>query len=86
MSGMNTTTISDFRSNIKKFVDTVINENGTLLINRGNTGAVLISLDEYNAICATERILFNDELNRAVSNAIAEENAGKCITVDFDQL
>lgn len=83
---MNTTTISDFRSNIKKFVDSVINDNGAILINRGNTGAVLISLDEYNSILATERILFNEKLDAAVSNAIAEEASGKCIKVDFDQL
>jgi len=83
---MNTTTISDFRINIKKFVDSVINDNSALLINRGNTGAVLISLDEYNSIVATERILFNEKLEAAVSNAIAEEAAGKCIKIDFDQL
>ena len=45
---MTTTTISDFRANAKQYIDWVINDSGTLLINRGNTAAVLISLEEYN--------------------------------------
>ena len=41
---MTVTTISEFRSNAKHYVDNIINDNGTLIINRGNTAAVLISL------------------------------------------
>lgn len=40
------TNISDFRSNIKQYVDQVLNDGGTVLINRGNTAAVLFSLEE----------------------------------------
>ena len=47
---MKVTNITDFRANIRKYIDSVINDNGSLVINRGNTAAVLISLEEYNSI------------------------------------
>ena len=34
------TNISDFRSNIKQYVDQVLNEGSAVIINRGNTAAV----------------------------------------------
>mgnify|MGYP004542576351 CR=1 FL=1 len=52
---MTVATISEFRANLKRYVDDVINNSGSLLINRGNTAAVLISLDEYNSIKETEK-------------------------------
>ncbi len=47
---MITTTITDFRKSIKGYVDSVIESNEPVLINRGRQGAVLVSLDEYNAM------------------------------------
>ncbi len=48
---MLTTTISDFRKDIKTYFDEVTNNFETLIINRGkDTGIVIISLDEYSAI------------------------------------
>ena len=43
---MTVTTISEFRSNAKRYIDNIINDNSALIINRGNTAAVLISLEE----------------------------------------
>lgn len=54
---MKTTTISNLRANIKEYVDGVIDGGSTLLINRGNTGAILMSLDEYNSLIATCSVL-----------------------------
>ena len=39
---MTVTTISEFRANAKHYVDNIINDNGTLIINRGNTAAVCV--------------------------------------------
>lgn len=52
---MITTSISDFRKDIKKYLDSVIDNFETLIINRGkDKGVVIISLDEYNALCSTQ--------------------------------
>lgn len=41
------TNISDFRANAKQYIDGVINDANAVVINRGNSAAVLISLDEF---------------------------------------
>ena len=83
---MTTTTISDFRANAKQYIDSIINDNGTLLINRGNTAAVLISLEEYNSIKATERILTSPAASREVVAGVEQWMNGESIEVDIDSL
>ena len=52
---MLTTTISDFRKDIKRYFDKVTDNFETLIINRGKyTGVVIMSLDEYNSLTATQ--------------------------------
>jgi antitoxin YefM len=47
---MLTTSISDFRKDIKRYLDRVTENFETLIINRGkDSGVVVISLDECNA-------------------------------------
>jgi antitoxin YefM len=55
---MLTTTISDFRKDIKKYLGRVTENFETLIINRGkDTGVVIMSLDEYNSLTATNHEL-----------------------------
>ena len=55
---MLTTSISDFRKDIKKYLDNVTENFETLIINRGkDSGVVVISLDEYNSLNATQHEL-----------------------------
>jgi len=52
---MLTTTISDFRKDIKNYLDRVTENFETLIIHRGKAnGVVVISLDEYNSLTATQ--------------------------------
>ena len=83
---MTVTTISEFRSNAKRYVDSIINDNGTLIINRGNTAAVLISLDEYNSIKATQSILASHTISHEVTIGIEQWKSGECVEVDLDLL
>ena len=55
---MLTTSISDFRKDIKRYLDNVTENFETLIINRGkDSGVVVISLDEYNSLNATQHEL-----------------------------
>ena len=55
---MLTASISDFRKDIKKYLDNVTENYETLIINRGkNSGVVVISLEEYNSLNATQHEL-----------------------------
>lgn len=83
---MTTTNISDFRANVRQYVDSVISDHGSLLINRGNTAAVLISLDEYNAIKATERVAVSSTEAEEILQGMDDWKGGKGIEVDIDDL
>lgn len=55
---MLTTTISDFRKDIKSYFDRVTKNFETLIINRGkDNGVVIMSLAEYNSLKATQHEL-----------------------------
>ncbi len=55
---MLTTTLSDFRKDIKRYLDKVTKNFETLIINRGkDSGVVIMSLDEYNSLSATSHEL-----------------------------
>ena len=83
---MTVTTISEFRANAKAYIDSIINDNGTLMINRGNTAAVLISLEEYNSIKATQSLLESQVMSHEVAIGIEQLKSGECIEVDIDSL
>lgn len=83
---MITTTISDFRANIKLYVDQVIRDSSSLIINRGNNAAVLMSLDEYNSIKATERVLASTTLADKVREGLGALSSKEGIEVSLDEL
>ena len=73
---MLTTTISDFRKDIKKYFDRVSDNFETLIINRGkDTGVVIISLDEYNSLLVTNHELSSKKNEKRLDSAI--EKLGK---------
>lgn len=81
---MLTTSISDFRKNIKKYLDNVINDFETLIINRGkDNGVVIISLDEYNSLTATQHELSSKENERRLDSAIEKLKNGSSFQKDI---
>ncbi len=72
------TTLSDFRKDIKKYFDRVTENFDTLIINRGNeNGVVIISLSEYNSLCATKHELSSALNEKRLDSAIENLNSGK---------
>lgn len=52
---MITASVSDFRKDLKNYLDSVTENFETLIINRGQErGVVVMSLDEYNSLMATQ--------------------------------
>lgn len=83
---MKTTSVSDFRTNLKRYLDAVIFDSDSVVINRGNTGAVLISLEEYNSIKGTASILASERMGRAIQAGMEEIANGEVEEVDIDSL
>lgn len=75
---MLTTTLSDFRKDMKRYIDSVTQNFETLIINRGkDNGVVIMSLAEYNSLCATQHELSSKENERRLDAAIEKLKSGK---------
>ena len=83
---MKATSVSDFRTNMKRYLDAVIYDSDCVVINRGNTGAVLISLEEYNSIKGTETILASERMTRSIQHGLEEIKKGEVEEINIDAL
>ena len=81
---MITTTLSDFRKDIKNYFDRVTQNFETLIINRGkDNGVVIMSLAEYNSLQATQHELSSKENQRRLDSAIEKLKSGNSFTKDL---
>ncbi len=80
---METVNYTEFRSNLKHWLDKVINDVSDIIIKRKNgKDLVLISLDEYNSLKETTYLLTGK--NRDILlNSIKELEAGKGVEKDL---
>ncbi len=75
---MLTATISDFRKDVKRYLDRVTQNFETLIINRGkDSGVVIISLDEYNSLTATQHELSSRVNEQRLDSAIEKLSKGQ---------
>jgi antitoxin YefM len=74
---MLTTSISDFRKDIKRYFDKVTQNFETLIINRGkDNGVVIMSLAEYNSLCSTQHELSSKANEKRLDLAIEKLKSG----------
>lgn len=81
---MLTTTISDFRKDIKRYLDRVTENFETLIINRGkDNGVVIMSLDEFNSLTATHHELSSKANEKRLDSAIEKLKNGSSFQKDL---
>ena len=81
---MLTTTISDFRKDIKQYLDRVTENFETLIINRGkDSGVVIMSLDEYNSLSATHHEFSSRSNEKRLDSAIEKLKSGATFQKDL---
>jgi antitoxin YefM len=74
---MLSTTFTDFRKDLKQYLDKVIENFETIIINRGkDTGVVIMSLKEYNSLLATQHELSSKANERRLDSAIEKFQNG----------
>lgn len=84
---MQVTSISAFRANIKQYYDNVLLTEEPLIITKGDTGAVLLPLNEYNALQRRLEILGNSSVMKDIREATLQMKAGQLIEItDIDAL
>jgi antitoxin YefM len=78
------TNITDFRKDIKSYFDRVAQNFETLIINRGkDSGIVVISLEEYNSLVATNYELSSRINAKRLDSAIEKFENNKSFTKDL---
>ncbi|MGL5234748.1 MAG: type II toxin-antitoxin system Phd/YefM family antitoxin [Empedobacter falsenii] len=78
------TSISEFRKDIKEYFDRVTNNFETLIINRGkNSGVVIMSLEEYNSLMATNHELSSRKNEERLDAAIEKLKTQKTFTKEL---
>ena len=75
---------SEFRGDLKKYLDNVEKNNETLIIKRSKgRGAVLISLEEYNSMMETMHLLSSKANADRLYESIRQLEAGKGFSKDL---
>jgi len=83
---MLTTTLSDFRKDIKSYLDKVTQSFETLIINRGkDTGVVIMSLEEYNSFKSTQHELASRLNQQRLDASIEALRSGKKIVKQLEE-
>lgn len=81
---MLSTTISEFRKDIRKYLDLVTKNFETLVINRGkDSGVVILSMDEYNSLTNTAYELSSKKNEQRLDSAIEKFKAGESFEKDL---
>lgn len=71
---------SEFRAGLKKYLDSVEDNNETLIIKRkSGKGTVMISLDEYNSIMETLHLLSSKKNADRLYESIQQMKSGKTV-------
>ena len=86
---MQAITASHLRANIKKYLDLVNQDHETIIIPRNgeeDSGVVMMSLKEYNAIRETEFLLSNPVNRKRLLQSLEEAEQGKVHTMTLDEL
>ena len=75
---MRTANYTDLRSNLKSYLDGVVNNCEPLIVHRpANRSVVILSLDEYNAIKETEYLTSSPEMMKHIRSAEESIRNGK---------
>ena len=81
---MQITSVSEFRKDIKTYLDRVVENFETLIINRGkDSGIVVMSLQEYNSLMATNHELSSRKNELRLDSAIEKLKNGETLTKDL---
>ena len=77
---------SEFRTDLKKYLDSVEENHETLIIKRkSGKGSVLISLDEYNSIMETLHLLSSKKNADRLYESIQQMKTGKTVKPKLEE-
>ena len=83
---MNTTTMREFRANLKAYFDSVEDNQDILLIPRSGKkeAMVIMTLSEYNSMKETEYLLSTEANRQALEKSMRELEEGKTVKFNLE--
>jgi antitoxin YefM len=78
--------VSELRKNLKHYIDSVADNNDTLVINGSGKTVIMISLEDYNRWDETQYLLSSPANAKELRESIAGLNAGKSILKTITEL
>jgi antitoxin YefM len=84
---MKTATVSDFRDNVKEYLDQVADNHEELIISRPkNKNIVVLSLDDYESLKETTYLLSSPANAARLQEGLSQYNKGKKIKKNLKDL
>jgi antitoxin YefM len=81
------TNFSELRTDLKKILDSVEENNETVIVKRkAGKGSVIISLDEYNSMMETMHLLSSPKNAERIFDSLEQLKANKTIERNLDSL
>lgn len=81
------TNYTEFRKDLKKYLDRVEEDQETLILKRGTgKGTVVISIEEYNSMMETMHLLKSKANAERLYQSIEQMEAGKSKDIDSKEL
>ena len=80
------TNVSEFRKNLKKYIDGVAGTHHKVIINSNGKSVVMMSLEEYNEMDETDYLLSNDANKEMMYKAKAQIDAGLAVPVNISSM
>lgn len=78
--------VSEFRRNLKTYIDGVANDRHTLIVNSNGKSVVVISLDDYNAMDETDYLLSSTENSDMMYRAKQQVEEGNFSPINPEHL
>jgi antitoxin YefM len=78
--------ISQFRKDLKSYIDRVADDHDTLIVNGNGKTVVVISLEDYNEMDATDYLTSNLANKARLDLSIQQLNEGKVVAKTIEEL
>jgi antitoxin YefM len=80
------TNVSDFRKNLKKYIDGVAGTNNTLIVNSNGKTVVVMALEAYNKMDETNYLLSSEANRTELEKSIQDVKEGKVVNFTMEEL
>jgi antitoxin YefM len=80
------TNISEFRKNLKKYIDGVAGTHHKVIVNSNGKSVVVMSLEEFNDLDETDYLLSNEANRQMMYKGKEQIDSGLAVPVDISKL